>query len=336
MPIADDPHPSSPDRPEPTGGDPFEGLLLDENFVHGAAVREPSARTRMLSAQWRLQEPVDPGGRRWSPHLHRTSRWSGWLDRRGRIALAVLCGLTALLGLASWAGREPPTDDRSAPPLPVAVRPSADAALPGGGIFPGGKCGTKGFHHFTLPPAAGSGRPGSPGPALDLGSYGFSSQSANDPGILEVGLLISPGPTGPLDLARPLGPEGVAVEIEGPGGLVGAAHHLPVTYDDDTEPTADGRLISPVSALVTFPVAALCPGYTGPAVARGLVPPVDAHNTITGPPRYTLHVSFSDPAVGALRRASGSPVAGDVLAADNLLHDEVSAVGPAAAPGSGR
>lgn len=234
--------------------------------------------------------------------------------------LAVLCGLTVLLAAISyWTGRGPYAADRSAPPAPHLSLPSVDAALPGGGIFPGSKCGTKGFHHFALPPAAESGQSSAPGPQLTLGSHGFGSMSANDPGVFTISLLLAPGPSGPLELAQPFGPEGVAMEIEGPDGLVAAAHHLPVELDSDTARTPEGR-IRPMAVEVTVPAAALCPGYNGMSVARDLVWPIDTHNTITGPPRYTLSVSVSDPAIGTLRRTSGSPVAGDVLTADNLLH----------------
>ncbi|MFC5663869.1 hypothetical protein ACFP3U_12850 [Kitasatospora misakiensis] len=64
MPIADDPRPNPSDEP---GRDPFDDLVLDERFVRAATVKEPTARTRMLTARWRHQPPVDPGGRRWSP-----------------------------------------------------------------------------------------------------------------------------------------------------------------------------------------------------------------------------------------------------------------------------
>jgi hypothetical protein len=115
----------------------------------------------------------------------------------------------------------------------------------------------------------------------------------------------------------------VAVEIEGPDGLVGGAYHLPVTLDGTTARTADGGIHigreNGGEARVTLPSGALCPGIDGLAVARGLVPPVDSTNTVTGQPRYTLTVSLSDPAVGALRRAAGSATTGDVLSATNLV-----------------
>ncbi|WP_159400877.1 hypothetical protein [Streptomyces sp. NRRL B-24484] len=49
MPIADDPAP----RPD----DPFEGVVLDEDFVRSAAVKEQSGRARMLAAKWKQQPP---------------------------------------------------------------------------------------------------------------------------------------------------------------------------------------------------------------------------------------------------------------------------------------
>ncbi|MFF1795705.1 hypothetical protein ACFVXQ_16050, partial [Kitasatospora sp. NPDC058263] len=72
MPIAEDPEPRpsegrAPDGADPSGAggkDPFADLVLDEEFVRGAAVKEPAGRTRMLSARWQHTPPVDPGGRR--------------------------------------------------------------------------------------------------------------------------------------------------------------------------------------------------------------------------------------------------------------------------------
>ncbi|GAA2799259.1 hypothetical protein GCM10010441_25340 [Kitasatospora paracochleata] len=113
------------------------------------------------------------------------------------------------------------------------------------------------------------------------------------------------------------------MEIEGPDGLIGGAHGLPVALDDSIERTDDGRIrISPEtagSASLTLPVQALCPGFDGMAVQRSLQAPTDSSNTITGQPRYTLTVSISDPAIGALRHAVGSNTTGDVLSADNRI-----------------
>jgi len=54
-------------------------------------------------------------------------------------------------------------------------------------------------------------------------------------------------------------------------------------------------------------------------VDKNLVAPMDSHNSITGQPAYTLTVSISDTAIGALRTSIGSSVAGNVIAADNLV-----------------
>ncbi|MFG3054373.1 hypothetical protein ACGFZP_25920 [Kitasatospora sp. NPDC048239] len=72
MPIAEDPEPRPSEGRQPAGSDPagaggkdpFADLVLDEEFVKGAAVKEQSGRTRMLAAQWKHTPPVDPGGRR--------------------------------------------------------------------------------------------------------------------------------------------------------------------------------------------------------------------------------------------------------------------------------
>ncbi|MFJ9693314.1 hypothetical protein [Kitasatospora sp. NPDC101183] len=64
MPIAEDPQPRPDEGDEAGGKDPFADLVLDEEFVKGASVKEQSGRTRMLSARWKHTPPVDPGGRR--------------------------------------------------------------------------------------------------------------------------------------------------------------------------------------------------------------------------------------------------------------------------------
>ncbi|MGA5821508.1 hypothetical protein ACPC54_27005 [Kitasatospora sp. NPDC094028] len=228
--------------------------------------------------------------------------------------------------LVNWDGPAP----RSPRAVPASPRPAVDVALPGGGVFDGSRCGAKGFHHFEPAPAAFTFDAGPepdaapPGPQLVLGSYGFSRNSATDPGHFTIGLLLGPGSgSRALDLSAPLGPQGVAVEIEGPDGLVGGAHGLPVTHEDDAPSGAGGTVrVGPeggASVQVTLPAAALCPGFDGFAVQQRLVAPTDAHNSTTGQPLYRLTVSISDPAIGALRRRVGSAVPGDVLATDNRV-----------------
>ncbi|WP_436777957.1 hypothetical protein [Yinghuangia sp. YIM S09857] len=48
---------------QPYGADPFEGLVLDEDFVRGASQTEPSARARMLAERWRHEPPENTGFR---------------------------------------------------------------------------------------------------------------------------------------------------------------------------------------------------------------------------------------------------------------------------------
>lgn len=48
---------------KPSEGDPFEDLVLDEEFVRGAGQREPSARARMLAERWREEPPQAVGFR---------------------------------------------------------------------------------------------------------------------------------------------------------------------------------------------------------------------------------------------------------------------------------
>ncbi len=64
MPIAEEPDPRPPEGSELPADDPFDNLVLDEEFIRGATVKEQAGRTRMLSARWKHQPPVDPGARR--------------------------------------------------------------------------------------------------------------------------------------------------------------------------------------------------------------------------------------------------------------------------------
>ena len=203
--------------------------------------------------------------------------------------------------------------------------PASDVALAGGGTSDGSHCGAKGYHYFAVSAVTDTGGmpPGTPaGPGMVLGSYGTQS-GAHDPGHFTINLELAPGSrAGAFDLSAPLGPSGVAVEIEGPNGLVGGAHDLPVTLDTASTRLPGGKIRvggdDGLSADVVLPAAALCPGYDVPSVGQNLFAPVDSNDTITGQPPYTLTVSISDPAITVLRREAGSSATGPVLAADNL------------------
>lgn len=211
------------------------------------------------------------------------------------------------------------------PSAAAASGPARDVALPGGGVSDGSRCGAKAYHYFPVSTVTDSGGmlPGTPaGPAMVLGAYG-AEQGAHSPGTLTISFQLATGSTArSLDLSAPLGAQGVAVEIEGPDGLVGGAHNLPFTLDDPSARTQSGKvrvgIPGGVGVELRLPAAILCPGQDVTSVVRGLMAPVDSTGTITGQPRYTLTVSVSDPAVTELRRALGSTAAGPVLAANNL------------------
>ncbi|MFF8473158.1 hypothetical protein [Streptomyces sp. NPDC015414] len=206
----------------------------------------------------------------------------------------------------------------------LAPGPAKAVALPGGGVSAGDRCGTEGYHRFRLPADAVTPPPRNespPAPWAVLGAYGFE-QGPRTPARFTINLRFGPGGKRPLELSRTLG-AGVAVEIEGPDGLVGGAHGLPVTWHEPTA-TGPGHRVrvgarGQGSVEVVLPVRALCPGQEGAEVMKRLQAPIDSHNTITGQPPYTLTVSFSDPGVGKLRASLGSPHRGDVLAAGNLV-----------------
>ncbi|WP_329495775.1 hypothetical protein [Kitasatospora herbaricolor] len=123
MPIVEDPDPRRSEGSDPDGSDPFENLVLDEEFVKGATVKEQAGRTRMLAARWKDQPPVDPGARRTvlDPTPARPKRrlrrapapvdaW-GTPRRRGRdlraplfvlLTVAVLLAALNLDGLRDW------------------------------------------------------------------------------------------------------------------------------------------------------------------------------------------------------------------------------------------
>ncbi|MFJ8045436.1 hypothetical protein ACIRBX_33510 [Kitasatospora sp. NPDC096147] len=117
MPTSDDHTPRRPDD-----SDPFDGLVLDEDFVKGATSQEGSARSRRLAAEWQDRAPVDPGGRTWSPADPVSAKASRWLDRHGRLALTVLCCCGIVLSAVAYfvsARRLPAPAPHSHPfPLP--------------------------------------------------------------------------------------------------------------------------------------------------------------------------------------------------------------------------
>ncbi|MEU5536856.1 hypothetical protein [Streptomyces sp. NPDC020362] len=312
-----------PPAEEPDGGSEEHSSISDEQWAAflrdtaegdgAAAPKEPSARARMVEQRLRdmsaaEQQPRKPKGRPFGDRARAVIPWMA-------AAAVVLVGAYEQ-NLLSWGG--PPTSG-----------PAKSVALPGGGVSDGDRCGAKGYHHFPLPAAASSPAPQPTGPQrgpqLALGSYGYERLNPRTPGRLTIGLLLAPGPKGSLKVPRTLGAEGVAVEIEGPHGLVGGAHGLPVTWNPAVKADAEDKtqiyLNGGGSAEVSLPVQVLCPGYDGSAVMKRLQAPIDSSNTITGQPAYTLTVSVRDPAIGELRKSVGLPVGGNLLSVNNLEPD---------------
>ncbi|MFR9796954.1 hypothetical protein ACL02U_13750 [Streptomyces sp. MS06] len=334
-----------PDEPSGISDEQWDAFLRDTVEGSGAAApKEPSARARMVArrlreeaeAEARVQARPQPRPRRRG--LGRGRGWKGgtvggWL--RGAVPW-IAAGVVVVLGAfqlhlfpsGGGTGSEP---DASGPAEAV--------ALTGGGVTDGDRCGTRGYHYFPLPATASepappqSGAHPAAGPQLKLGSLGYLRESGADPGHFSVGLLFAPGPKGALEVSRTLGGEGVAVEIEGPDGLVGGAHGVPVTWGSSarnggTDPNGID-LSEGGSASVTLPTLILCPGYDANTVMTKLQAPTDSSNTITGQPAYTLIVSVRDAGIGKLRTSLGLPGGGNLLSANNLVGESDTAAFPA-------
>ncbi|MFF4539803.1 hypothetical protein [Streptomyces aureus] len=71
------------DGPRDAAGEPWDDLVLDEDFIRSAETTEPSARARMLAARWREGGPDQqpwrsdepPAG--WFFSRSRRRRWRG-------------------------------------------------------------------------------------------------------------------------------------------------------------------------------------------------------------------------------------------------------------------
>ncbi|MFC9928386.1 hypothetical protein [Streptomyces sp. NPDC127190] len=312
------------------GPDSFRSSIPDEQWAAflraaaeddgSAAPKEPSARARMVARRLRERSASAADAR---PRPRRPARPSPrevlqavvpWL-----VAAAVLLYGAWQWGLLSWGDGSDSAESG----------PARAVALPGGGVTDGAHCGEQGYHYFPLPAAASAPAPqsaeGQPGPQLTLGSYGYEKLSGRTPGSFGIGLLFAPGTHRPLVLSRDLHGEGVAVEIEGPHGLVAGAHGLPVTWAAPGKAGGADRQHIDVTdgggGEITLPLTALCPGYDAETVTEGLRIPTDSSNTITGQPAYTLTVSVREPAVGTLRTAVGLPAGGGLLSANNLVPD---------------
>ncbi|MEV7560261.1 hypothetical protein [Streptomyces sp. NPDC089795] len=138
-------------------------------------------------------------------------------------------------------------------------------------------------------------------------AYGYSSEGAADPGRITINLSIAPGSSTPLVLGKPLGGRGPSVEIQGPDGIVMAAHSMPVTLATET---LGGELQAgpePLNFEIVIPAAAMCPGHSlRDAVTEG---------TALGEKAHTLTIGVRDQAVARHRAAHGIDDVGDLLVA---------------------
>ncbi|BAJ29191.1 MULTISPECIES: hypothetical protein [Kitasatospora] len=141
MPTTDEPGPGSsgPGRDD----DPFEGLVLDDEFVRSATNKEASGRARMLTERWKKDPP--PENEPWRPATvvrldDRRSRWHRRRQRRsirprrpfrpglGSALALLLVPVLVLVGLASLGdGSTLPQKSSALPALGAETAPPSSA-----------------------------------------------------------------------------------------------------------------------------------------------------------------------------------------------------------------
>lgn len=100
MPTAEDPQ-----DPAPDDTDPFEGLVLDADFIRGAQHKEGSARARMLAGKWKKHPPTDTSFRPApAPRRRRRFRMAGKWQLPLFVVLAVALVLVGMNSgaVADW------------------------------------------------------------------------------------------------------------------------------------------------------------------------------------------------------------------------------------------
>ncbi|WP_158715096.1 hypothetical protein [Kitasatospora phosalacinea] len=143
MPTIDEPRPDDggPGRPD----DPFEGLVLDEEFVRSATNKEASGRARMLTERWKKNPP--PENEPWRPTTEvrpvtqiRRSRWrrrarpvgryprARWRPGVGSALALLTVPVLVLIGLASLGdGSTLPPKSSALPTLGAETAPPSSA-----------------------------------------------------------------------------------------------------------------------------------------------------------------------------------------------------------------
>ncbi|MFD7732663.1 hypothetical protein ACFV6F_20025 [Kitasatospora phosalacinea] len=143
MPTIDEPRPDEggPGRPD----DPFEGLVLDEEFVRSATNKEASGRARMLAERWKRNPP--PENEPWRPTTEvrpvtaiRRGRWrrrarpvgrypkARWRPGVGSALALLLVPVLVLVGLAALGdGSTLPPKSSALPALGAETAPPSSA-----------------------------------------------------------------------------------------------------------------------------------------------------------------------------------------------------------------
>lgn len=190
-----------PQDPTPDDTDPFEGLVLDADFIRGAQHKEGSARARMLADKWKKQPPTDTGFRPApTPRPRRRLRLAGKWQLPLFVVLAVALVLVGMNSgaVADWFGKhlggkaggsaaaadvQPSPSPTPAivvdPAIPTVAHPFADSPA---GSWPIGVAGIR------LPAAHGVGAFSSAQVATDLATTRtFLTTAFLDPKILAGG-----------------------------------------------------------------------------------------------------------------------------------------------------
>ncbi|MFD9129183.1 hypothetical protein [Kitasatospora sp. NPDC059571] len=126
------------DDPAQPQGDPFDGLVLDEDFIRAAPVREQSGRARMLAARWKHNPPQSESWRAPAdvPQIRRSrfgrrakrvdSPGGGRRRQRWVTVLAVAVSAASVLFLLSLGWPDAGPRSSALPPVgPESVAPTA-------------------------------------------------------------------------------------------------------------------------------------------------------------------------------------------------------------------
>ena len=118
------PTPSDHETPDP---DPFENLVLDDDFVRGAQQKEGSARARMLADKWRKEPPGDTSFRP-APKPRRRFPWQPLLMIC--VAVALVAALLNAKNIYDWANRQLHGGKAAAGAAPAPSLQAPETALP--------------------------------------------------------------------------------------------------------------------------------------------------------------------------------------------------------------